>query len=155
MPKSGIARSYGEFAFSFLRTLHTHFQSASTSFPSHGRRASTSLPHILSSICHWLFPWSRLDSDWSKMKSQSSFYLHVPSCYVCWTLLRYSVASCIYSLRSLWSDPWPVFSWVICSPGSLCFGCYGAWALYQMHCWQGFSPTLWASTTLGCFLCSV
>ena len=52
MPKSGIAGSYGDSIFRFLRDLHTIFHSGYINLHSHQTVAGFPLLHIFFSICY-------------------------------------------------------------------------------------------------------
>ena len=56
MPRNGIARSYGNSIFNFLRNLHTVLHSGCTSLHSHNSVGGFPALYALSSIyCLWIF----------------------------------------------------------------------------------------------------
>ena len=110
MPKSGIAESYGNSNFSFLRNRHTVFHSGYSNLHAHqqGRRVSLfSTPSPAIDICR-LFNDGH--SDWCEVVPHHSSDLHFSSLISdADHLFMFLAAICMSSLRNIYFGPLPIF----------------------------------------------
>ena len=142
MPKSGIARAYGNFIFSFLRNLHV-FHCDCTNLHSH--QQSRRVHILLHSLQHLLF----INFLMMAILTNVKWYHNIVLFAFLWKLGIMSIFSCTYcpSVSLLWRNVylgllpiilhWFVFCywavWAICIFWKLSF--------CQSHCLQIFFPS--------------